>query len=498
MNSPASSSRQGSYAIETSCVYHPYEQAEYLCETCGRKFCAMCWVKQRKIEPTHVKINLKEKALVMMDELNAVPLKNISKQEESIVKINSSLMNIVKTFNMGVEQTMKVFEKSYSPVQKLEELREYAKTLYSQQRYMELYQYLKDAIKQKNEIIVKENSFQKHIHFWQLGEQLCNIKDNFVREFEKLINEVKDLEGKTKNEEEKKFNDKQEEQKSEHKPVFVQEYQEEQILKAKGKDEDDIITYLQEANISQYKVIDARYLDIVGNRTAQVIADIVSKNQNISAFLIGGDYISDIGAEIIANLVSSHSNISTFYLGGGKITDAGAELIANAVKKTNHIVAFGLGSKQISDVGTEKIADAVKNNHRITSFYIGSFKALDKGISALAQAIKGNDKLQAVYFYGYITGNGLKVLSEVLDSHPSIQSFNIYLESITEEELEECLSKMEKIGKRLKIRLASSDSTTRKVCESVFKKKAANFKELEFVKYIWGTFLEEPILGHAL
>ncbi len=292
----------------------------------------------------------------------------------------------------------------------------------------------------------------------------------------------------------------------------------------------------------------------ISDAGAEVLAQAAFRGKSLSAFFIAGSKISDTGAKAVAEAARNCRSLTTLYLNGWEISDSGAKAVAEAVKgcplsmfylwgskisdsgamivaeavKGCPLSAFCLGSNEMSDAGAIAVAKTIKNC-QLSVLYLGSDRISDSGATAVAETLSSGgcaNTLSAFCLWcSGISDSGTKKVADTIRGCPllsvfciegkpisgetaayilegvagisTIRSVNLCVGKISKEQMDSCLSRVQKNGvaRQLKLRFQCDTEADKSVCEKFAAEWNAKLAEFMVVQSINVLFITEMTLG---
>ncbi len=207
------------------------------------------------------------------------------------------------------------------------------------------------------------------------------------------------------------------------KPMFAAYTKKETLKTTEGAKEEEVVAQFEKADVRGCKMIYAP--SGAGNRTAEMIAKLVSTAPSISAFYLSGYSISDRGACAVA-LAVGNKNVEKFYLSGESVSDSGIIAVANAIKSNRNISAFCIDCDNMTYKSVSKLAKVIEEGTNISAVYLGASNLSDKGVQEIAAAVEINRNISAIYLdSGDMTDSGGVSMAHALEANNNISSFSL-------------------------------------------------------------------------
>ncbi len=136
----------------------------------------------------------------------------------------------------------------------------------------------------------------------------------------------------------------------------------------------------------------------------------------------------------------------------------------------NTLSALSLWSERISDSGAKKVVDAVRSCTRLSEFCL---------------------------YCKLVSGETVAYILDDLACISTIRNVNLWISEISKEQMDSCLSKMQKSGvaRQLKLRFQCDTEASDGVCKKFAAEWNAKLAEFRIVPSIANLFVEEVILG---
>ncbi len=236
----------------------------------------------------------------------------------------------------------------------------------------------------------------------------------------------------------------------------------------------------------------------ISDSLAKAVARAV-KGCPLSVFYLGSLRISDSGAIAVAETVKD-CPLSTFCFWSNEMSDAGAIAVTEKMKDCP-LSAFCLGSNKISDSGAAAVAETLSSGgcaNTLSAFCLWSSDISDSGVKKLADTVRGYPLLSSFYFDGKpISGETATYILEGVTGVSTIRSVNLHIGDISNEQMDSCLSKVQKSGvaRRLKLRFQCDTEAVKSVCKKFGVEWSAKLYEFGIVQSIGGYFINGVLFG---
>ncbi|MDF1666814.1 MAG: SDR family oxidoreductase [Planctomycetota bacterium] len=158
----------------------------------------------------------------------------------------------------------------------------------------------------------------------------------------------------------------------------------------------------------------------IGPEGAQLIAQSLQLNTQVTSLMLGADQIGNVGAKAIADLVKDHKSIQTLYLGCNKIDEIGAKALIQSIEANRNITGFWIKRNPIGYEGAKALAELLASGqHSLETLdLVQTGMGLDgcrEVINALTNDSPGNT-LHRIYIGGNQLGPDLSpLLVQILD-----------------------------------------------------------------------------------
>lgn len=140
----------------------------------------------------------------------------------------------------------------------------------------------------------------------------------------------------------------------------------------------------------------------IGPEGAQLIAESLQGNTQVTSLMLGADQIGNDGAKAIAHLVRDHKSIETLYLGCNKIDHEGARALIDSIEANKTIKGFWIKRNPIGYEGARALAAILRDGRHAleTLDLVQTGIGLD-GFKDIAAALCQNSHtLKRLYFGG--------------------------------------------------------------------------------------------------
>jgi len=136
---------------------------------------------------------------------------------------------------------------------------------------------------------------------------------------------------------------------------------------------------------------------VVGPTWIGKLMESITKNEEVTHFLLGNNIIDQAGAEAISSFIRQHRQpIETWYLAGNCLSESGIRLIAEALQEDQHAKALWLKRNPLHQ-GIVHIAEMLTHNQNLEILDVDNVGMFDDGCVYLFQHLEKNRGLRLLY-----------------------------------------------------------------------------------------------------
>lgn len=160
----------------------------------------------------------------------------------------------------------------------------------------------------------------------------------------------------------------------------------------------------------------------IGEAGAKAIANSLAKNNSLTHVELGDNRIGDAGVKEIAKALAMHTSSTRMIdLRGNHMGVAGAKEIAEVLAKYNILTHVAMGDSQIGVAGAKDIANALAMNTSLTGIELSNSGIGVAGAKEIAKALAKNASLTRIYLGNNRIGDaGAKAVANVLTKNTSL------------------------------------------------------------------------------
>lgn len=160
----------------------------------------------------------------------------------------------------------------------------------------------------------------------------------------------------------------------------------------------------------------------IGPEGAQLIAQSLQSNTQVTSLMLGADQIGNDGAKAIADLVKGHKSIQTLYLGCNKIDEVGAKALIQSIEANKNITGFWIKRNPIGYQGAKALSQLLASGqHSLETLDLVQTGIGLEGCREIINALtKNTQTLQRLYIGGNQLGPQLSPLLIQLLDHSAL------------------------------------------------------------------------------
>ena len=157
---------------------------------------------------------------------------------------------------------------------------------------------------------------------------------------------------------------------------------------------------------------------IINDTDAQIVTNILCKNETATKFDLSKNKISDKGAEGISKCIESNKTLTEIDISGNKISNIGLRKIAIALQINQTVLKLNISHNKISDDGAIAISEYLKKNNILQYLDISHNRLSNIGMTNISKALQINSTLQVLDIsHNSISDDGVIAISETLRGH---------------------------------------------------------------------------------
>jgi len=189
----------------------------------------------------------------------------------------------------------------------------------------------------------------------------------------------------------------------------------------------------------------------LGKKTAEVLANILTYNQNIAHLKLSKNNFKDDGAQILMKILKSSLNIISLELASNDLTHKGGEIIFEAMLDQHSIISIDLSSlegtnrNRLTTDGVKKLEKVLKTNMYLEFLKLGGNSIKNEGLKYILQGLNENTSLSYLDLSNNeINSSGISYFCEHLENSNLIE-LDLSFNNISDEgvqNLSKCINKI--------------------------------------------------------